>query len=141
MNYIRKILLSTFILISNSVILAADFLPTSFNDDFVEVRKIMANMYFQQQQIEKEIDKMSASLLDEANQVKLFKYCKQPDCHQYSEFSYFQLTPDQNYTYQNTINDDGKIRSVKRTGKLTDEKDKSLIFNNANGQSDISYQP
>lgn len=141
MNYIRTVLLSTFILISNYVILAADFLPTSFNDDFVEVRKIMANMYFQQQQIEKEIDKMSASLLDEANQVKLFKYCKQPDCHQYSEFSHFQLTPDQNYIYQNTVNDDGKIKSVKQTGKLTDEKDKSLIFNNANGLSDISYQP
>ena len=111
----------------------------TFADEFADAQKIMAQMYYQQQQIEKEIERMSSSFFDETNQVRLFKYCKQPECHQYSESTSFTLTPEQNYTYQNTINHNGNVKSTNQSGNLLKEKNNPLIFNNAEGEPNFSY--
>ncbi len=139
MSFINKILLSTLLLSLNGNIFASGQQFMTFADEFADARKIMAHMYYQQQQIEKEIERMSSSFFDESNQVKLFKYCKQPDCHQYSESTSFTLSPEQNYTYQNTINHDGNIKSTNQSGNLLNEKNNPLIFTNAEGKPNFSY--
>lgn len=139
MNFINKILLSTLLLSLNNNIFASEPQPMIFADEFADARKIMAHMYYQQQQIEKEIERMSSSFFDETNQVRLFKYCKQPECHQYSESTSFTLTPEQNYTYRNTINHNGNIKSTNQSGNLLKEKNNPLIFNNAEGEPNFSY--
>ena len=139
MNFLNKILLSTLLLSLNNNIFASEPQPMIFADEFADARKIMAHMYYQQQQIEKEIERMSSSFFDETNQVRLFKYCKQPECHQYSESTSFTLTPEQNYTYQNTINHNGNVKSTNQSGNLLKEKNNPLIFNNAEGEPNFSY--
>lgn len=139
MNFLNKILLSTLLLSLNNNIFASEPQPMIFADEFADARKIMAHMYYQQQQIEKEIERMSSSFFDETNQVRLFKYCKQPECHQYSESTSFTLTPEQNYTYRNTINHNGNIKSTNQSGNLLKEKNNPLIFNNAEGEPNFSY--
>lgn len=139
MNFLNKILLSTLLLSLNGNIFASEPQPMTFADEFADARKIMAHMYYQQQQIEKEIERMSSSFFDETNQVRLFKYCKQPECHQYSESTSFTLTPEQNYTYQNTINHNGNVKSTNQSGNLLKEKNNPLIFNNAEGEPNFSY--
>ncbi len=139
MNFINKIILSTLLLSLNGNIFASEPQQMTFTDEFADARKIMAQMYYQQQQIEKEIERMSSSFFDETNQVRLFKYCKQPECHQYSESTSFTLTPEQNYTYQNTINHNGNIKSTNQSGNLLKEKNNPLIFNNAEGEPNFSY--
>ena len=139
MNFINKIILSTLLLSLNGNIFASEPQPMTFTDEFADARKIMAQMYYQQQQIEKEIERMSSSFFDETNQVRLFKYCKQPECHQYSESTSFTLTPEQNYTYRNTINHNGNIKSTNQSGNLLKEKNNPLIFNNAEGEPNFSY--
>lgn len=139
MNFFNKILLSTLLLSLNGNIFASEPQPMTFADEFADAQKIMAQMYYQQQQIEKEIERMSSSFFDETNQVRLFKYCKQPECHQYSESTSFTLTPEQNYTYQNTINHNGNVKSTNQSGNLLKEKNNPLIFNNAEGEPNFSY--
>lgn len=139
MNFLNKILLSTLLLSLNGNIFASEPQPMTFADEFADAQKIMAQMYYQQQQIEKEIERMSSSFFDETNQVRLFKYCKQPECHQYSESTSFTLTPEQNYTYQNTINHNGNVKSTNQSGNLLKEKNNPLIFNNAEGEPNFSY--
>ena len=139
MNFVNKILLSTLLLSLNGNIFASEPQLMTFADEFADAQKIMAQMYYQQQQIEKEIERMSSSFFDETNQVRLFKYCKQPECHQYSESTSFTLTPEQNYTYQNTINHNGNVKSTNQSGNLLKEKNNPLIFNNAEGEPNFSY--
>ncbi len=139
MNFFNKILLSTLLLSLNGNIFASEPQLMTFADEFADAQKIMAQMYYQQQQIEKEIERMSSSFFDETNQVRLFKYCKQPECHQYSESTSFTLTPEQNYTYQNTINHNGNVKSTNQSGNLLKEKNNPLIFNNAEGEPNFSY--
>ena len=139
MNFFNKILLSTLLLSLNGNIFASEPQPMTFADEFADAQKIMAQMYYQQQQIEKEIERMSSSFFDETNQVRLFKYCKQPECHQYSESTSFTLTPEQNYTYQNTNNHNGNVKSTNQSGNLLKEKNNPLIFNNAEGEPNFSY--
>ena len=45
----------------------------------------------------------------------------------------------QNYTYQNTINHDGNIKSTNQSGNLLKEKNNPLIFTNAEGKPNFSY--
>lgn len=139
MNFFNKILLSTLLLSLNGNIFASEPQLMTFADEFADAQKIMAQMYYQQQQIEKEIERMSSSFFEETNQVRLFKYCKQPECHQYSESTSFTLTPEQNYTYQNTINHNGNVKSTNQSGNLLKEKNNPLIFNNAEGEPNFSY--
>ncbi|WP_239326140.1 hypothetical protein [Snodgrassella gandavensis] len=131
------LLLSTTLTLANSA-LAASHRNDAVNDGLDDAEKIIVQMYNQQQQIEKEIDKLSASFFQDDNQVKLFKNCKQPECHQYSETSSFSLDPNQNFTYQNQVSRDGLTKSVSRSGKFDHRKSKqTLILNNADGQPDM----
>lgn len=119
--------------------LATEFQHSDFTDEFIEARKVLASMYMQQQQIEKEIDTMSYTFFNDDNQVKLFKYCKQPECHQYSEAMYFTISPDKNYTYQHTVNKDGEIQRSSQSGNLLQEEHHTLIINNPSANNHFSY--
>ncbi|NUE66681.1 MULTISPECIES: hypothetical protein [Snodgrassella] len=131
------LLISTTLTLANSA-LAASHRNIADNDGLDDAERIIIQMYNQQQQIEREIDKLSASFFQDDNQVKLFKNCKQPECHQYSETSAFSLDPNQNFTYQNQISRDGLTKSVTRSGKFNHRKSKqTLILNNADGQPDV----
>lgn len=123
----------------NSFLSASDLQNLEFTDEFAEARRILATMYTQQQQIETEIERMSTSFFGDANQVKLFKYCNKPECHQYSEATYFSLSPDQTYSFHNVVNNDGEVKSTNRLGNLLEEKHNPLIFTNAEGRPSFSY--
>ena len=141
MNTLKSVLLLSVTLIFTNSALAASHKEVINNNEFNETEKIIAQMYYQQQLIEKEIDRLSASAIQNDNQVKLFKNCKQPECHQYWETTSFHLDPNQNFTYQNQISKDGQSKSVTRRGKITQHNGrKTLILNNANSQPDVYLQ-
>ena len=141
MNTLKSILLLSVTLIFTNSALAASHKEVINNNEFNETEKIIARMYYQQQLIEKEIDRLSVSAIQNDNQVKLFKNCKQPECHQYWETTSFRLEPNQNFTYQNQISKDGQSKSVTRKGKITQHNGrKTLILNNANSQPDVYLQ-
>jgi hypothetical protein len=139
LNFKKFILSSILFLSFSSFVSASDLQDFELTDEFTEARKILATMYTQQQQIETEIVKMSTSFFSDANQVKLFKYFKKPECHQYSETTYFSLYPDQNYSFHNEVNDDGEVKSTNRRGNLSEEKHNPLIFSNAEVRPSFSY--
>lgn len=130
-------LITTIFTLANSA-LAANHQPTDesyINDD---AERIMSQMLHQQQQIEKEIENLSASIQQDENQVKLFKNCKQPECHQYSETTSFRLEPNHQFTYQNQVSKDGRSKSISRSGRLIQNKNnQTLILDNAAGQPEI----
>jgi hypothetical protein len=137
MEKLKSILLISATLALADPVLAAGY-QAADNYGFDDAERIIIQMYNQQQQIEKEIDKLSVSLFQDDNQVKLFKNCKKHECHQYSEISSFQLDPNLNFTYQNQINRDGLIKSVTRRGKFNQHMRKQkLILDNADGQPDV----
>lgn len=141
MNTLKSILLLSVTLIFTNSALAASHKEVINNNEFNETEKIIAQMYYQQQLIEKEIDRLSASAIQNDNQVKLFKNCKQPECHQYWETTSFHLDPNQNFTYQNQISKDGQSKSVTRRGKITQRNNRqTLILNNAYNEPDIYLQ-
>lgn len=141
MNILKLFLLTVTIGLQFNPVLAASHKNFADNNEFDDADKILAQMYHQQQQIEKEIDRLSASVIQDDNQVRLFKNCKQPECHQYSETTSFRIDPNQNFTYQNQISKDGKSKSVTRKGKITQHNGrKTLILNNANSQPDVYLQ-
>ncbi|MGE9656907.1 hypothetical protein ACQP6C_00210 [Snodgrassella alvi] len=141
MNTLKSVLLLSVTLIFTNSALAASHKEVINNNEFNETEKIIAQMYYQQQLIEKEIDRLSASAIQNDNQVKLFKNCKQPECHQYWETTSFQLDPNQNFTYQNQISKDGQSKSVTRRGKITQRNNRqTLILNNAYNEPDVYLQ-
>ena len=141
MNILKSILLLSVTLIFTNSALAASHKEVINNNEFNETEKIIAQMYYQQQLIEKEIDRLSASAIQNDNQVKLFKNCKQPECHQYWETTSFHLDPNQNFTYQNKISKDGQSKSVTRRGKITQRNNRqTLILNNAYNEPDVYLQ-
>lgn len=141
MNTLKSVLLLSVTLIFTNSALAASHKEVINNNEFNETEKIIAQMYYQQQLIEKEIDRLSASAIQNDNQVKLFKNCKQPECHQYWETTSFHLDPNQNFTYQNQISKDGQSKSVTRRGKITQRNNKqTLILNNAYNEPDVYLQ-
>lgn len=141
MNTLKSILLLSVTLIFTNSALAASHKEVINNNEFNETEKIIAQMYYQQQLIEKEIDRLSASAIQNDNQVKLFKNCKQPECHQYWETTSFHLDPNQNFTYQNQISKDGQSKSVTRRGKITQRNNRqTLILNNAYNEPDVYLQ-
>ncbi|NUF78238.1 hypothetical protein GY065_04740 [Snodgrassella sp. ESL0323] len=141
MNTLKSVLLLSVTLIFTNSALAASHKEVINNNEFNETEKIIAQMYYQQQLIEKEIDRLSASAIQNDNQVKLFKNCKQPECHQYWETTSFHLDPNQNFTYQNQISKDGQSKSVTRRGKITQRNNRqTLILNNAYNEPDVYLQ-
>lgn len=141
MNTLKSVLLLSVTLIFTNSALAASHKEVINNNEFNETEKIIAQMYYQQQLIEKEIDRLSASAIQNDNQVKLFKNCKQPKCHQYWETTSFHLDPNQNFTYQNQISKDGQSKSVTRRGKITQRNNRqTLILNNAYNEPDVYLQ-
>ena len=91
MNTLKSILLLSVTLIFTNSALAASHKEIINNNEFNETEKIIAQMYYQQQLIEKEIDRLSVSAIQNDNQVKLFKNCKQPEMFIYnSKFSTFK---------------------------------------------------
>lgn len=141
MNTLKSILLLSVTLIFTNSALAASHKEVINNNEFNETEKIIAQMYYQQQLIEKEIDRLSVSAIQNDNQVKLFKNCKQPECHQYWETTSFHLDPNQNFTYQNKISKDGQSKSVTRRGKITQRNNRqTLILNNAYNEPDVYLQ-
>lgn len=141
MNILKSILLLSVTLIFTNSALAASHKEVINNNEFNETEKIIAQMYYQQQLIEKEIDRLSVSAIQNDNQVKLFKNCKQPECHQYWETTSFHLDPNQNFTYQNKISKDGQSKSVTRRGKITQRNNRqTLILNNAYNEPDVYLQ-
>lgn len=134
-----RFLVTTVLISLCSGTLATEFQHSDLTDEFIEARKVLASMYMQQQQIEKEIDSMSSAFFNDDNQVKLFKYCKQPECHQYSEAMYFTISPDKNYTYQHTVNKDGEIQRSSQSGNLLQKKHHTLIINNPSVNTRFSY--
>ena len=141
MNTLKSVLLLSVTLIFTNSALAASHKEVINNNEFNETEKIIAQMYYQQQLIEKEIDRLSASAIQNDNQVKLFKNCKQPECHQYWETTSFHLDPNQNFTYQNQISKDGQSKSVTRRGKITQRNNRqTLILNNAYKEPDVYIQ-
>lgn len=138
MQILKSALLITTIFTLANTALAASNQPTDesyINDD---AERIMSQMLHQQQQIEKEIENLSASIQQDANQVKLFKNCKQPECHQYSETTSFRLEPNHQFTYQNQVSKDGRSKSINRSGRLIQNKNnQTLILDNAAGQQEI----
>lgn len=141
MNTLKSILLLSVTLIFTNSALAASHKEVINNNEFNETEKIIAQMYYQQQLIEKEIDRLSVSAIQNDNQVKLFKNCKQPECHQYWETTSFHLDPNQNFTYQNQISKDGQSKSVTRRGKITQRNNRqTLILNNAYNEPDVYLQ-
>ena len=141
MNTLKSVLLLSVTLIFTNSALAASHKEVINNNEFNETEKIIAQMYYQQQLIEKEIDRLSASAIQNDNQVKLFKNCKQPECHQYRETTSFHLDPNQNFTYQNQISKDGQSKSVTRKGKITQRNNRqTVILNNAYNEPDVYLQ-
>lgn len=141
MNTLKSVLLLSATLVFTNSALAASHKEVINNNEFNETEKIIAQMYYQQQLIEKEIDRLSASAIQNDNQVKLFKNCKQPECHQYWETTSFHLDPNQNFTYQNQISKDGQSKSVTRRGKITQRNNRqTLILNNAYNEPDVYLQ-
>ena len=141
MNTLKSVLLLSVTLIFTNSALAASHKEVINNNEFNETEKIIAQMYYQQQLIEKEIDRLSVSAIQNDNQVKLFKNCKQPECHQYWETTSFHLDPNQNFTYQNQISKDGQSKSVTRRGKITQRNNRqTLILNNAYNEPDVYLQ-
>ena len=141
MNTLKSVLLLSVTLIFTNSALAASHKEFINNNEFNEAEKIIAQMYYQQQLIEKEIDRLSASAIQNDNQVKLFKNCKQPECNQYWETTSFHLDPNQNFTYQNQISKDGQSKSVTRRGKITQRNNRqTLILNNAYNEPDVYLQ-
>ena len=141
MNILKLFLLTVTIGLQFNPALAASHINFADNNEFDDADKILAQMYHQQQQIEKEIDRLSASVIQDDNQVKLFKNCKQPECHQYWETTSFHLDPNQNFTYQNKISKDGQSKSVTRRGKITQRNNRqTLILNNAYNEPDVYLQ-
>lgn len=141
MNTLKSVLLLSATLVFTNSALAASHKEVINNNEFNETEKIIAQMYYQQQLIEKEIDRLSVSAIQNDNQVKLFKNCKQPECHQYWETTSFHLDPNQNFTYQNQISKDGQSKSVTRRGKITQRNNRqTLILNNAYNEPDVYLQ-
>lgn len=141
MNTLKSILLLSVTLIFTNSALAASHKEVINNNEFNETEKIIAQMYYQQQLIEKEIDRLSVSAIQNDNQVKLFKNCKQQECNQYWETTSFHLDPNQNFTYQNQISKDGQSKSVTRRGKITQRNNRqTLILNNAYNEPDVYLQ-
>ncbi|KDN11841.1 hypothetical protein BGI40_01240 [Snodgrassella communis] len=130
-------LISTTLTLTNST-LAASNQHSADNDRFDDAERIIVWLYNQQQQIEKEIDQLTASFSQDNNQIRRFNNCKLPDCHQYSETTSFRLDPNQNFTYQNQVSRDGLSKSISRSGKFNQHKGKqTLILNNADGQPEL----
>ena len=141
MNTLKSVLLLSVTLIFTNSALAASHKKIINNYEFNETEKIIAQMYHQQQLIEKEIERLSASAIQNDNQVKLFKNCKQPECHQYWETTSFRLEPNQNFTYQNQISKDGQSKSVTRKGKITQHNGRqTLILNNVYNEPSVYLQ-
>ncbi|WP_370387976.1 hypothetical protein ABVQ18_17595 [Snodgrassella alvi] len=138
MQILKSVLLITTIFTLANTALAASHQTTDesyINDD---AERIMSQMLHQQQQIEKEIENLSASIQQDENQVKLFKNCKQPECHQYSETTSFRLEPNHQFTYQNQVSKDNRSKSISRSGRLIQNKNnQTLILDNAAGQPEI----
>ncbi|PIT20172.1 hypothetical protein BHC46_01560 [Snodgrassella alvi] len=136
-------MLKFILFISTTLTLANSALATSNqhladNDGFDDAERIIVRLYNQQQQIEKEIDQLTASFFQDNNQIRQFNNCKLPDCHQYSETTSFRLDPNQNFTYQNQVSRDGLSKSISRSGKFNQHKGKqTLILNNADGQPEL----
>lgn len=131
------LLISTTLTLTNSA-LAASNQHSADNDGFDDAERIIVWLYNQQQQIEKEIDQLTASFFQDNNQIRRFNNCKLPDCHQYSETTSFRLDPNQNFTYQNQVSRNGLSKSISRSGKFNQHKGKqTLILNNADGQPEL----
>lgn len=141
MNILKLFLITFTIGLQFNSALAASHKNFANNNEFDDTDKILAQMSHQQQQIEKEVDRLSASVIQDDNQIKLFKNCKQPECHQYWETTSFRLEPNQNFTYQNQISKDGQSKSVTRKGKITQHNGRqTLILNNVYNEPSVYLQ-